>query len=84
MFLSFPIATLLSLAGTEGIHTFRDITIRDEVVNKYLSTAEYSLVWNKNLVMYSVISEGGGGGGEGGSAATTMTTFLLLASLLVK
>ena len=61
-------------------HTIRYITIRDKVVNKYLSTAEYSLVWNKNLVMYSVISEGGGGE----SAATTMTTFLLLASLLVK
>ena len=40
--------------------TFRDITIRDKVVNMYLSTAEYSLVWNKNLVMYSVISGWGG------------------------
>ena len=43
----------------KGIHT-----IRDKVVKKYLSTAEYSLVWNKNLVMYSVISEGGGFSGH--------------------
>ena len=48
----------------KGIHTIRDITFRDKVVNKYLSTAEYLLVWNKNLIMYSVIS--GGGGGVGG------------------
>ena len=60
----------LELSIGFGIHT-----IRDKVVNKYLSTAEYSLVWNKILVMYSVISEGGGGGGVGGHNHDNLSAF---------